>query len=141
MTNHPKATEFARTILANRANNSLEQINLAECYLDTRQSDANPYCWTWDMWIRGGEYRAEYGWKPYGGQARPQFASNLRPLYLHQQLEGSLLVKVEDIQHLVEYWNGNHNEKAMGDALDHIISNLEAMLSAAPQPGKESGHD
>ena len=35
-----------------------------------------PYCWTWDEWMSGGKWRAEYGWKKPERQA-----TNLQPLY------------------------------------------------------------
>ena len=35
-----------------------------------------PYCWTWDVWVSGGKWRAEYGWeKP------TEKVVNLQPLY------------------------------------------------------------
>lgn len=35
-----------------------------------------PYCWTWDVWVSGGKWRAEYGWK------KPtEKVVNLQPLY------------------------------------------------------------
>ena len=49
----------------------------------SNQSEAEkqePYCWTWDRWISGGTWRAEYGWK------KPeQQVTNLQPLYTHPQ--------------------------------------------------------
>ena len=38
-----------------------------------------PYCWTWDVWVSGGKWRAEYGWK------KPtEKVVNLQPLYTTQ---------------------------------------------------------
>jgi hypothetical protein len=39
-------------------------------------SQQEPYCWTWDVWVSGGKWRAEYGWeKP------TEKVVNLQPLY------------------------------------------------------------
>jgi hypothetical protein len=35
-----------------------------------------PYCWTWDEFVSGGKWRAEYGWKKPERQV-----TNLQPLY------------------------------------------------------------
>ena len=40
------------------------------------QPEQEPYCWTWDEWISGGKWRAEYGWEKPERQV-----TNLQPLY------------------------------------------------------------
>jgi hypothetical protein len=37
------------------------------------------YTWTWDVWVRGGQWRAEYGWKK--PSPMPAHGRNLKPLY------------------------------------------------------------
>ena len=45
------------------------------------QPEAEPYCWTWDKWISGGYWEAQYGWEPYRGEKRPQHVTDAKPLY------------------------------------------------------------
>ena len=40
------------------------------------QPEQEPYCWTWDEWVGGGRWRAEYGWEKPERQV-----TNLQPLY------------------------------------------------------------
>lgn len=40
-----------------------------------------PYCWTWDVWISGGNWEARYGWEPYCGGKRPAHSNEAKPLY------------------------------------------------------------
>ena len=48
------------------------------------------YTWTWDEWMRGGEWRAEYGWK------KPERkVTNLKPLYTHPHVPTERQPKVE----------------------------------------------
>ncbi|MEN9711491.1 MAG: hypothetical protein RL441_1483 [Actinomycetota bacterium] len=48
------------------------------------------YTWTWDEWMRGGEWRAEYGWK------KPERkVTNLKPLYTHPYVPTERQPKVE----------------------------------------------
>ena len=42
----------------------------------------------------------------------------------------------EVLEHWLEYWNGNRNDKAMWDALHHILDEVETLLAAAPAEGK-----
>ena len=45
-------------------------------------------------------------------------------------------VPVALIEQLLEYWNGNKNERAMADALEYILDHLQAMLAAARKEEK-----
>jgi hypothetical protein len=38
------------------------------------------------------------------------------------------------LQDIYQYWNGRYNEKAMSDALDHIVQVAEAALALPQQP-------
>ena len=51
--------------------------------------------------------------------------------------EGCVAVQRKDIEHLLEYWNGSENERAMSDALKYILGALEGLLAAAPEPQEE----
>ena len=42
-------------------------------------------------------------------------------------------VPIETIVHLTEYWNGNWNDTAMWDALNHIVKGLERLLPLTPK--------
>lgn len=46
---------------------------------------------------------------------------------------GMVLVPRDRIEGLLEYWNGNPNERAMWDALTHIQTELQAMLTTAAE--------
>lgn len=46
---------------------------------------------------------------------------------------GMVLVPRDRIEGLLEYWNGNPNERAMWDALTHTQEELHAMLAAAEE--------
>jgi hypothetical protein len=50
------------------------------------------------------------------------------------QREGWVLVEKEELRGLLEYWNGHQNERAMCDALEHILGWIERTLAAAPSP-------
>lgn len=40
------------------------------------------YTWTWDVWVSGGNWRAEYGWeKPQRGPKDKRIIRNIQPLY------------------------------------------------------------
>ena len=41
----------------------------------------------------------------------------------------------EQLEHWAEYWNGSANERAMSDALEHILGEVADLLAAA-QEGK-----
>lgn len=43
----------------------------------------------------------------------------------------------EQLRHWLEYWNGNENERAMADALHHILDEIPAMLAAADKGGED----
>jgi hypothetical protein len=43
---------------------------------------------------------------------------------------GFVCVPVADLEHIMKYWNGSYNEKAMSDALDHILCVVDSMLAA-----------
>lgn len=45
------------------------------------QPEQEPYCYTWDVWIRGGYWEAQYGWEPYCGGKRPEHSTEAKPLY------------------------------------------------------------
>jgi hypothetical protein len=45
------------------------------------QPEPEPYCWTWDKWISGGYWEAQYGWEPYCGGKRPEHSTEAKPLY------------------------------------------------------------
>ena len=45
------------------------------------EPEPEPYCWTWDKWISGGYWEAQYGWEPYRGEKRPQHVTDAKPLY------------------------------------------------------------
>lgn len=47
---------------------------------------------------------------------------------------GHVVVPVEQMQHWLEYWNGNENERAMAGALHHILGEIEAI---AARPGEK----
>lgn len=49
-------------------------------------------------------------------------------------------VPVERIQHLLDYWNGNANERAMLNALSYILQALEDMLKI-PAVAQQGGED
>jgi hypothetical protein len=44
-----------------------------------------------------------------------------------------------DMRHLLEYWNGNVNERAMSDALYHMEEVLSKALAAAKEPAPCGG--
>ena len=60
----------------------------------------------------------------------------LRELRAYRK-EGCVAVQRKDIEHLLEYWNGSENERAMSDALKYILGALEGLLAAAPEPQEE----
>lgn len=48
-----------------------------------------------------------------------------------------MVVPRATLQHWAEYWNGNRNDSAMSDALEHIINEIDNLLSRpAQEPGK-----
>ena len=47
--------------------------------------------------------------------------------------EGLVLVPRNTLVHWMEYWNGSRNERAMFDALNHIMDEINAVLNA-PEP-------
>lgn len=51
--------------------------------------------------------------------------------------EGWVMVPRAQLEHWSEYWNGNHNEKAMADALDHILREIAALLADPRSEPKE----
>lgn len=55
--------------------------------------------------------------------------------------EGMVMVPRDTLKHWAEYWNGNRNDSAMFDALEHIINEIDNMLAAAPSPGREGDID
>lgn len=44
-----------------------------------------------------------------------------------------VLVPRSTLEHILEYWNGNQNERAMTDALEHILETVQEAIAAAPQ--------
>ena len=44
-------------------------------------TEQEPYCYTWDKWISGGNWQAQYGWEPYCGGKRPAHSTEAKPLY------------------------------------------------------------
>ena len=64
-----------------------------------------PYCWTWDVWVSGGKWRAEYGWK------KPtEKVVNLQPLYTTQPQRKPLTeLEAETLfDNCGGKWNGDH---------------------------------
>jgi len=55
---------------------------------------------------------------------------------LRKQREGMVEVPRDTLEHWVEYWNGNHNESAISDALEHIINEIENILAATLSAGQ-----
>ena len=51
---------------------------IKEALAQQSNEQVEPYCWTWDEWITGGKWRAEYGWKKPERQV-----TNLQPLFIH----------------------------------------------------------
>ena len=45
----------------------------------------------------------------------------------------AVVVPREQLEHWAEYWNGNANEKAMSDALEHILGEVADILRAAQE--------
>ena len=46
--------------------------------------------------------------------------------------EGMVLVPIRKLEEIEDYWNGNHNDRAMLDALEHMISEIRGLRFAAP---------
>jgi len=44
-----------------------------------------------------------------------------------------VLVPRSTLEYILEYWNGNQNERAMVDALEHILETVQEAIAAAPQ--------
>ena len=67
-----------------------------------------PYCWTWDVWVSGGKWRAEYGWeKP------TEKVVNLQPLYTtptqHKPLSDEEIYKASTQAGMQEHYMGFHS--------------------------------
>lgn len=45
-------------------------------------------------------------------------------------------VPVDQLKHWAEYWNGSANEKAMSDALEHILGEVDELIRAAQESGQ-----
>lgn len=45
----------------------------------------------------------------------------------------TVAVPREQLEHWAEYWNGSANEKAMSDALEHILGEVDDLLRAAQE--------
>ena len=71
----------------------------------------------------------------------PEWHEAIRALaahYLHKAPEGYALVPRATLEHWREYWNGNRNDRAMWDALNHILDEVETILAdAAMQAGRK----
>ena len=58
-----------------------------------------PYCWTWDVWVSGGKWRAEYGWKKPERQV-----TNLQPLYTTPPQRKPLTdEEIETYRHMIDW--------------------------------------
>jgi len=53
-----------------------------------------------------------------------------KPKELCRRLEQQRDAAVEALEHIEEYWNRNQNEKAMADALWHMLETAHATLAA-----------
>ena len=67
-----------------------------------------PYCWTWDVWVSGGKWRAEYGWeKP------TEKVVNLQPLYTtppqRKPLTDEEIYKASTEAKMQEHYMGFHS--------------------------------
>lgn len=41
------------------------------------------------------------------------------------------------LEHVLEYWNGSANERAMTDALEHILGEADTLLISLPKEEEE----
>lgn len=53
-----------------------------------------------------------------------------------QSEAGRVSVPREKLEHWLEYWNRGTNERAMDDALNFLMDEIEEVLSAAPAPAE-----
>ena len=50
----------------------------------------------------------------------------------------TVAVPVDQLKHWAEYWNGSANEKAISDALEFILGEVDDLLTAAAKEGGNS---
>jgi len=88
------------------------------------------------------EYLSQGRLVPISKTSWPTIIVALRALQQQGQPAGGLVsMPLTTINHLMEYWNGNRNDAAMWDALNHIMDELESFrLSTAP-PAPEARGD
>ena len=76
----------------------------------------------------------------FGGQSMVVIGDDKRIAAVHAsgktgEANARLIAAAPDLydalEHIFEYWNRDHNEEAMGDALWHIIETAEAALAKA----------
>ena len=86
-------------------------------------------------WIAGPDGRCPYC--AHTIECHAKLATRLDRELRAYRKEGCVAVQRKDIEHLLEYWNGSENERAMSDALKYILGALEGLLAAAPEPQEE----
>jgi hypothetical protein len=81
-----------------------------------------PYCWTWDVWVSGGKWRAEYGWeKP------TEKVVNLQPLYTSPPQRTWVGLTDEEIK-AFDTWHDNREEEVGWVNPSEIVAYIEAKL-------------
>ena len=81
-----------------------------------------PYCWTWDVWVSGGKWRAEYGWeKP------TEKVVNLQPLYTSPPQRTWTGLTEEEIK-AFDTWHDNREEEVGWCNPSEIVAYIEAKL-------------
>lgn len=64
----------------------------------------------------------------FGGSGKWVCRDNCRTCALERAYREEVVPLVDALQDIRDYWNGHKNERAMGDALDHIVDVSEDAL-------------
>jgi hypothetical protein len=103
------------------------------------------YTWTWDVWVSGGNWRAEYGWEPPSNASkRGRIVRNVRPLFKHPaaSLPPARLSDSEirtRLGPLLNAFGELHWCSGRGHDVSHerIAEAFEAILAAASAPKEQ----
>lgn len=86
----------------------------------------NGHTFAADSW-QGERNTVPSHWMPL---PNPPDATTPEPSPAGETQSDHVLVPLEDLNYMLQYWNGNANEMAMKDALDNILNHMQRIVDA-----------